>query len=670
MQLTWFLNRLLKMSLPEIPWRFWEKSKKIIDKHSSWTVPRTVVTHCETLYKLSRNADPQTLKNCFSKEIKYHSLIADLALKNQYSAFGIQQELKNTITWHTDPVTQQEWPLKFWGDINYRDKRFGGAKFVWEINRLYFLSSLGILYRITKHRFYADKIIDIIISWVKMNPYPQGINWASGIELGIRMTNVIWALSFLHNYYISDGGKKAIHTFIWSHANHLYRYPSKFSSANNHLLAEGFGLFIAGVYFPDFKAATKWRSKGKSILEKEVSRQILPDGGSFEYSTTYLSFIFDFFLFFKKISDQNKIRYIKKIDMRLKKSCAFIKSLMDKSGNIPNIGDQDSALLIDFGISNMENFSSILNSGAILFDNNHLSTTQIDLKTFILTGESCNAYLRREKTEDSNHNNKLLESSPPAIHTLIHRESGLAIIRDNIDNTEILFTGNATPMGMPPLYAHGHLDALSFTLTVRGLEFFVDPGTYLYHSGGKWRKYFRSTASHNTLRLNMKDMSDQPGDFMFGKPYRIIKNTMKRQKNEIVWSASHNAYASEIPFAHISRTVIWKKAEKSFQIIDHIQQKKNSFADLHFHCHPDCRVICREKNIIVVRENITISISVDPCFKSQIYCGSLDPISGWYSPAFNKIMKSNTIRIYGNALRTTKIINNLKISFINATYNN
>lgn len=662
MQLSWFLNRLSKMSMPEIPWRVCEKLKKAVDKQRKFVCPKTKIIPRQSLFLLSKNVTPQSLHKNFPQETKYHLSIAEHAIKNNYSAFGYNLTFNNKSNWHTDPVTQLQWPLKFWGDINYRDKQFGGPKFVWEINRLYCLSSLTISYRITKQSKYADKIINIIISWIKTNPYPKGVNWTSGIEVGVRLVNVIWALSFLQDYSITNVGQKAIDSFIWFHAIHLHRYPSKFSSANNHLLAEGLGLFMAGIYFPNLKPSRQWFKKGKNILENEISRQILPDGGSFEYSTTYLSFVFDFFLFFKIISDQNKIKYSQQIDTRLKSACSFIKSLMDINSKIPNIGDQDSAILVDFGISNMENLSSILNTGSILFDKKFQTTSQTDLKTFILTGNFCNFLPVAEQIKKRTiGDNRLLKTSSPYFQ--LHKHSGIAIIRDDVNNNEILFTGNATPMGMPPLYAHGHLDALSFTLTICGLEFFVDPGTYLYHSGGEWRRYFRSTAAHNTLRLNMKDMSEQPGDFMFGKPYRITKNTLEKRVDEIIWKAAHNAYANKHPFAHICRTVIWKKSKNMFRLIDQINQKENSFADLHFHCHPECSVVYDKGKISITRQNIIIWMTLAPEFESEIYHGSRDPISGWYSQEFNDKNECNTIRLCGDTRGNAKIENSFKITF-------
>ena len=671
MQLSWYIKRLSKMHLPEIPWRIWEKIKKQSDRIRRFRSPAVCLMPERSIFLLSKHAKSKCLNKYFSKSIQNHLSIADKALENHFSAFGINIAFKTHINWHTDPVTKQRWPGKFWGDIGYRNTNLGGAKFVWEINRLYFLFSLAISYRLTKDQKYADKILWIIKSWIEDNPYPIGVNWASGIEAGIRLANLVWALSFLGDYHFSKNNLKAINSFVWFHANHLQRYPSKFSSSNNHLIAEAFGLFISGLYFPHLNGAEKWLNTGKKILEKEITRQILPDGGSFECSTTYLSFVFDFFLLFKISCDINGIKYSNNIDERLEKSCEFIKSIMDKDGNIPNIGDQDSAVVVGFGLSNLDNFSSIINTGSLLFKRHNFTTGSPDFKTLILTG--IGHYTKQENKADQRKDqwqyihghlkrqDKKNKSMEKCISKM-HRQSGLVVIRDSIGKKEIVFTGNAMPLGMAPLYAHGHLDALSFTLSVDGTKFFVDSGTYLYHSGKKWRTYFRSTAAHNTLRINEKDLSEQTGDFMFGKPYKIIENSLENKENKIVWKASHDAYSKKRPFADIMREVTYDKDKKTFTIVDSIKQNKKNFIELFFHCHPQCSVDysecdlgSTEKEFVIKKNHTVIKLVPDMSLKSEIVRGSLNPVLGWYSPSFNKIVETYVIRLYGSITNDGKI---------------
>lgn len=512
--LTWYANRLLKMSFPEIVYRVKHKIRKKIDKQRYLSQPLTCTADFQvdltTFAYLSKHVTRERLQ-IWVDEAQYPLYhLADRYCRNHCNIFGIDYDFGDHFDWHLDPKTGNRWPLKFCFDVDIRDGfTIGGPKFVWETNRLYCLNTLGLAFRLTGEEKFAAKIFEILADWIKSNPYPQGVNWTSGIELSIRIANLIWGLSFLEKRKFSEQETALVSQFFWLHGRHLYRYPSKYSSNNNHAIAEAFALFLIGVYGSCFPEASKWFDFGKKVIEREVKRQILPDGGSYEYTTTYLSFVFDFFLLFKVVCEQNNITYDPIVDTRLEQACEYIYTLMDKNGNLANIGDQDSAILVNFGLDNHENFQAILNTGSVLYNRPEFRRDNFpDLKTSLILGN----VIKRKNLQQSEH---VLNKSR------LFGRSGLAVIRGKVKDKEFVFTGNATPLGMPPLYAHGHLDALSFTLSLNGLDFLVDPGTYLYHSGGKWRRYFRSTAAHNTIRINKTDMSEQVADFMFGNPYNV-----------------------------------------------------------------------------------------------------------------------------------------------------
>ncbi len=629
MQTNWLIHRLRKMPLPEIPWRMMERVKKYRDQHSVFEAVESVQPFSEKIFLLSQMDFSGNRDFSEGDAGKLYEMAND-AMENRFRVFNLEVEFSESVNWHLDPVSQKNWPQIFWGNINYRDRTRGSVKFVWEYNRLYCLFPLAFSYRLTGNDEYARKIFEIIRSWNEGNPYPTGVNWASGIESAVRLANLVWTLSLLEDYPFSEEDLIAVNHFVYFHAIRIDRYPSRYSSANNHLLAEGFGLFLAGLFFPHFKGAAHWFRKGKHIMEEEVTRQILPDGGSFEYSTTYLSFVYDFFLLFKICCDRCGLSYTPDLEKCLYESCNFIRAIMDKNGNIPNIGDQDSAVLVNFGLNNQENFSSILNTGSVLFNCPDFSRRINELKTFILTGKKAKIHSRR----------KILDE--PCIQYFSH--SGLSVIRDTLDGEEILFCGNATPLGMAPLYAHGHLDALSFTLNLGGYEFFVDSGTYCYHSSKDLRKYFRGTSAHNTIRVNKTELSEQTGDFMFGKPYQITRHSLEKKDSAIIWESAHDAYQKRF-HVDVSRKVVWKKEKRCFDIVDTVQCKNSILVESFFHLHPGCSVKEYNGQILISRENFHVGLLVDSRFEIDILSGMKNPLAGWYSPSYNQIEKSGTIRL-------------------------
>jgi uncharacterized heparinase superfamily protein len=634
--LSWYIKRFFKMSFPEISYRLQHKIREKVDKKGYLSrpldFPKDTQSILSRLFPLFCQVTSESLKSCSVVDKAFLLAISEDILLNRCKIFGIKHDFGKRIDWHLDPKTGNRWPLKFWSEIDIRDGfTIGGPKFVWEVNRLYCLPILGMAFRLSGERRYADKIYSLVEEWIQANPYPKGVNWTSGIELGIRVVNLIVSLSFLEGYEVSDQQNNLINRFLLTHGHHLYRYPSKYSSNNNHAIAEAFALFLIGVYFPHFSEAKKWFRFGKTVLEREVARQILPDGGSYECTTTYLSFVFDFFLFYKLVCDKNYIDYAPIVNERLEQSCEFIDALMDRNGNLPNIGDQDSAVLVNFGLDNLENFNSILNTGAVLFNRPEFRQDNFpDFKTQVLVGD-------RIKTNGN------LSTANTKTACMLFEHSGLAVIRKQINDKEFVFVGNAMPLGMPPLFAHGHLDALSFTLFIDGLEIFIDPGTYLYHSGGKWRRYFRSTAAHNTVRIKETDMTPQLGDFMFGKPYKITENSLNEKDGRAVWQAGHDAYTRlKESVWHIRRVTINTK-DGVFHFEDMLKGKGNYLAEQYFHFHPECQVKRDSKGIEIKRESIMIRMTVDDRLNITEYRGSKNPLCGWYSKAFNELEETTSI---------------------------
>ena len=81
----------------------------------------------------------------------------------------------------------------------------------------------------------------------------------------------------------------------------------------------------------------------------------------------------------------------------------------------------------------------------------------------------------------------------------VFKDSGYTIIKI-INN--FTFTFDHGPLGMAPLYNHGHADALSITLSKDDRPILIDPGTYRYNGVPEWRRYFKGTRAHNTVTID------------------------------------------------------------------------------------------------------------------------------------------------------------------------
>ena len=90
-------------------------------------------------------------------------------------------------------------------------------------------------------------------------------------------------------------------------------------------------------------------------------------------------------------------------------------------------------------------------------------------------------------------------------------DAGLACVRTHDGSVRLLM--DFGPLGFTSTAAHGHADALSVWLSIDDEYFLVDAGTYAYHSHPEWRAFFRSTAAHNTARVDGLNQSEIAGRF-------------------------------------------------------------------------------------------------------------------------------------------------------------
>jgi glycosyltransferase involved in cell wall biosynthesis len=71
---------------------------------------------------------------------------------------------------------------------------------------------------------------------------------------------------------------------------------------------------------------------------------------------------------------------------------------------------------------------------------------------------------------------------------------------------------------------HSHSDTLAVVVRSQGQDVLIDPGAYTYTADAEMRRWFRSSAAHNTVRVDGCDQADQDGPFGWrGRPETRIE---------------------------------------------------------------------------------------------------------------------------------------------------
>ena len=108
---------------------------------------------------------------------------------------------------------------------------------------------------------------------VAANPPLRGVHWISGIELGIRLLSWVWIRRLLDGWPGAAAlfeRRRRVRQIHW-HQQWLAAFPSRGSSANNHVIAEAAGQLVAGCAFEWFPPSERWRAEAPRPLERELA---------------------------------------------------------------------------------------------------------------------------------------------------------------------------------------------------------------------------------------------------------------------------------------------------------------------------------------------------------------------------------------------------------------
>ena len=618
------INRFKTLSFAEIPYRV---KQLIFNKLESLNLFKS--PEWDSIYKTTKILEPPT------NVLKYP--ITDFLI------FGKKFNYTDQTDWHLDIFSGKTFQKTFSKTINIRKYPDLSAKAVWEVNRLQFLTQIAIEFQKSRDLNDLKKFISIIQSWKKENPYLKGINWYSNIEVTLRLITwfLCWEILDADNLILKD---KDFASFvnndwlptIYQHCVYSYNNPSKFSSSNNHLIAEYAGLFIASVKW-NFSSSKKWIAYSQKGLEKEILRQHSKNGVNKEEAAEYIQFITDFFLLAYIVGENSNHSFSKRYKNLLHKIFLYIFEILDSKGNFPKYGDEDDGkcFILDFD-KDFNNFKSLLTSGTVLFKDAALKSKSngYDLKNAILFGSKGQEIF--ESVEDTIVNTK----------SKFYSEEGHFLIKKEHGNQEVYIHFDAAPLGFLSIAAHGHADALSFILNVDGQPVFIDPGTYTYHTEPEWRNYFVGTLAHNTVRINKENQATIAGSTLWLNHYKCtIIYTEQNDRKDIV-KASHNGY-KKLGIIH-TREIVFDKILNKLLITDWFESRKKDeyFIEIPFHCHPLIEV--KSNNDfhfdLINSQGRKIYLTLDEQLKTKHIKGQGEPeIAGWYSKSFLKKEPCNTI---------------------------
>jgi hypothetical protein len=201
---------------------------------------------------------------------------------------------------------------------------------------------------------------------------------------------------------------------------------------------------------------------------------------------------------------------------------------------------------------------------------------------------------------------------------------------------EVLAVVDCGPLGFLSIAAHGHADALSFTLSAGGMPILVDPGTFAYHTQKKWRDYFRSTFAHNCLALDGKDQSTIGGNFMWLSQAQAVGSVALLDGDAQCFEGEHYGYRRlPDPVTH-RRRIGFDATNNTFRVEDNLACTGAHEATLCWHFSEHCSVNLEGNSLRAVAGRARVVLEMESCpAPPQLLWGREDPPAGWLSRSFD-----------------------------------
>ena len=420
--------------------------------------------------------------------------------------------------------------------------------------------------------------LKMIERWISENPPTVGVGWEP-YPTSLRIVN--W-LKWLAAGNVAPLGMTSSLVF---QAGWLFKRLEK-HLLGNHLFANAKALVFAGLNFEGSQPAN-WLATGLKIISKELTEQVLADGGNFErspmYHAIFLEDVLDLINAAKcwpgLVPDAQVACWCETAERMLN----WLKAMTHPDGEIALFNDAA------FGVA----------------------PRVTELMAYAVR-------LGVEVTTDFVDANVIQFADSGYVRMQTH------------DAVALL---DVAPIGPDYLPGHAHADTLSFELSVCDQRVVVNGGTSRYGMGPD-RLSERSTSAHSTVEVAGANSSEVWGGFRVAR--RAYPFDLEVQSDSVYVACSHDGYIRLLGSPVHRRS--WQMNEASLQVRDTVRGGKHA-ALASYIFHPAVQVAALNTNIW----QLTLAGGQRLRLVVQAGQGRLKPAS--YAPEFGKQLQTQSLVI-------------------------
>jgi hypothetical protein len=581
-QIGWVLTRVKRMSGLEILFRVRERwikyclAKSSLGPSISFNVP-----------KINWNRIHASV-NSVSNE-KLNSQLLDFRIYG----FDWPKTEKGSIGWNLflDGTDTTSVPAFM---ISYRSKEdlVQDIRFAWELNRLTWLIKITFFGSSNDRKQATLWFRDFLHN----DKVGFGLRWNSMIELSIQSISIQLLTSLLDGLLADEDLKLSnealSHRYFW-----IKKLPSKYSSANNHRLAELIALVSLSESSGDIISSLRWQNE----LIKELSKQTLSEGLNAELSADYHLFVLDLLITLNIMCPE--LKHSAQLVSYIKLMALATHELRTLNQTWPSFGDSDDASILATLLPS-SNRAEFLEALSDYEAETHDEPISGKLRTF----------------KESGYTAACISSSTSKISVLVDHG----------------------PIGFGKIAAHGHADTLAIWLVFNEIPIFVEAGTFSYHSSASKRDLFRSGWMHNSITVDGVSLSNPSGPFLW-EPKRSAHGKLLR--SEINRESAYIHVAADFPrVSHHKNGSIHRRFEINQRLIRILDSTSvGNSIESHFILSPSLK-LARGNNshkvVLTGESGIQVTFSTE---QPNIFV--VEPID--ISPSYGLLNRTHRLTIVG-----------------------
>lgn len=390
------------------------------------------------------------------------------------------------------------------------------------------------------HRARLSTALEIACDWISSNPTGRETGWEP-YPLSLRIVN--WLKFLIRNRSACEGTARcgAATRMLASLRVQTLALERRLEVdlRANHLLKNAKALIFSGMLLECVENAS-WRGKGEALLRRELREQVLTDGGHFERSPMYHAQVLDDLLDLAELSgscdEAGALRAM--LAAPIASMAAFLRGVVHPDGEIPLFNDS----------------------------------------TCGLAPAACDVLERAMRMNP--------HSGRRAGELGFFPETGYAVLRSDADAAGDCLIFDCGPLGPAYQPGHGHCDALSYELSLAGQRVVTDTGVSTYARCAV-RSYERSTAAHNTIRIDGEEQAEVWSSFRTGRRPRVGRAEAGCVDGCRFARAEHDGYRR---LGVVHQRTIFQIPGGTWVIADALRGRGQHHVELFIHFHPDVHV--------------------------------------------------------------------------------